>query len=157
MDVSKGEVCETCRIVRFERYLCVRIADRGPMPDDGRLTEPVSLKCHGPRVVCCRVIPGRAGRAWRRRSACRGSQRPSEPLCPQQAKGQASARFAGAAAIWKRGDVKDDTVYCGLFIWCIYQHPAGEDPRRAALEWAEEKAATMRSAGIDVQIAKLPE
>lgn len=70
---------------------------------------------------------------------------------------QASARFAAAAAIWKHGDVKDDTVYCGPFIWCIYQHPAGEDPRQAALEWAEKMAATMRSADVDVQIAKLPE
>lgn len=70
---------------------------------------------------------------------------------------RSSAQFAEAAAIWKRGYVKDDTVYYDAFIWCIYEYPAGEDPRRAALEWAEGLAETMRSAGVDVQLAKLPE
>ncbi|GGM27308.1 hypothetical protein GCM10011608_10090 [Micromonospora sonchi] len=64
-------------------------------------------------------------------------------------------QLASVAATWRRG-AKDDTVYAGPLIWTIYEHPAGEDPRRAALVWLEDLAATMRGAGVDVQIARLP-
>jgi hypothetical protein len=63
--------------------------------------------------------------------------------------------LAPAAATWRQG-AKDDTVYHGPLIWCIYEHPDGEDPRRAALVWLEDLATTMRSAGADVQVARFP-
>jgi phosphosulfolactate phosphohydrolase-like enzyme len=60
------------------------------------------------------------------------------------------------AEVWRRGAV-DDTVYAGPFTWTVYEHPDGADPRIAALEWLEDFAATMRSAGLrNVQVAKLP-
>jgi hypothetical protein len=68
-----------------------------------------------------------------------------------------SRKFAEPAALWRGGNVKDSTLYRGPFIWCIYEHPEGEDPRRAAVEWVGELAETMRSAGVDVQIAALPD
>ena len=63
--------------------------------------------------------------------------------------------LATTAATWRRG-AKDDTVFAGPLVWCIYEHPAGEDPRRSAQAWLDDFAATMRTAGLDVQIAKLP-
>lgn len=63
--------------------------------------------------------------------------------------------LAGVAATWRRG-AKDDTVYAGPFVWTVYEHPDGEDPRRAALVWLEDFAATMRTAGVDVQVARFP-
>jgi len=67
----------------------------------------------------------------------------------------ANPQLGETAALWRHA--KDDTVYAGSFIWCLYQHPDGEDPRRAALAWLEDFATTMRSAGVDVGIAHLPE
>lgn len=64
-------------------------------------------------------------------------------------------QLAMVAATWRRG-AKDDTVYAGDLIWCIYEHPAGEDPRKAAIVWMEDLAVTMRAAGVDVQVAKFP-
>ncbi|WP_213451604.1 hypothetical protein, partial [Rhizomonospora bruguierae] len=59
------------------------------------------------------------------------------------------------ARTWRRG-AKDDTVYAGLLTWTIYEHPDGEDPRRAALAWLEGYAEAMRGMGLDVQVARLP-
>lgn len=64
-------------------------------------------------------------------------------------------RLAPIAASWRQGP-RDDTVYAGPLIWCVYEHPDGEDPRRAALVWLEDLAATMRTAGADVQVAQFP-
>lgn len=57
---------------------------------------------------------------------------------------------------WRRG-AQDDTVYAGPFTWTVYEYPDGEDPRRAALAWLEDFAATMRTAGLNVQVAAFPE
>ena len=67
----------------------------------------------------------------------------------------ASSVFGSAAQTWRRG-AKDDTVYVGPFIWAVYEHPAGADPRRAAVEWLDDFAQTMRGAGMDVRVAGFP-
>lgn len=65
--------------------------------------------------------------------------------------------LGAVAATWRRG-AADDTLALGLFIWTIYEHPDGEDPRRAALVWLEDMAETMRGAGFtNIGVAKLPE
>lgn len=63
--------------------------------------------------------------------------------------------LAAAAATWRAG-AKDDVVYAVPFTWTIYEYPAGQDPRVAALAWCEDMAATMRSAGMRVGVARLP-
>lgn len=72
----------------------------------------------------------------------------------QQILDQAGAPLASIAERWRRG-AADDTVFAGLLTWCIYGHPDGEDPRVAALAWLEDYAQTMRSTGLDVQVARL--
>ncbi|MFE5332580.1 hypothetical protein ACFRCG_40000 [Embleya sp. NPDC056575] len=68
-----------------------------------------------------------------------------------------TAALAPIAAKWRQG-AADDTVYAGAFTWTIYSHPAGEDPRRAALEWLEDFARILRDAGMkNVAVAKMPE
>jgi hypothetical protein len=62
--------------------------------------------------------------------------------------------LAPIAARWRLG-AKDDTVYVGLRCWTIIEYDS--DPRRAALVWLETYAATMRGAGLDVQVAQLPD
>lgn len=72
---------------------------------------------------------------------------------------EGGAPLRAIAESW-RGGAKDDTVYAesGLMIWTIYEHPDGEDPRRAALAWLEDFAATLRSAGVtNIGIARLPD
>jgi len=69
--------------------------------------------------------------------------------------GALSAEIRQLAEVWRRG-AKDDTVIGGMFIWTVYEHPEGEDPRKAALAWMEDFAATMRTAGVTVQVPKLP-
>lgn len=60
------------------------------------------------------------------------------------------------AATWRRG-AADDTVYAGLLTWTIYEHADGDDPRRAALEWLEDYAQTMRAAGLtNITVAQFP-
>lgn len=67
-----------------------------------------------------------------------------------------SPGLAEIAATWRRG-AADDTVYAGLLTWTIYEHVDGDDPRRAALEWLEDYAGTMRAAGLtNITIARLP-
>lgn len=63
--------------------------------------------------------------------------------------------LADTAAIWRRG-AKDDTVYRDVFTWTIYEY-AGEDPRPGAIVWLEDYAQIMRGAGLDVQVAQLPD
>lgn len=63
--------------------------------------------------------------------------------------------FNAVAALWRRG-AQDDTVYWGPYSWAIYEHPAGQDPRLAALAWLEDLAVTMRAAGVDVQVPQQP-
>jgi hypothetical protein len=66
-------------------------------------------------------------------------------------------QLAAIAKTWRRG-AADDTVYAGPFTWTIYEHPDGEDPRRAALVWLEDFVETMRSASVsNIQIAELPD
>jgi hypothetical protein len=60
-----------------------------------------------------------------------------------------------ASALWKRG-AKDDTVYSGPFTWTVYEYADGEDPRAGALAWIEGYAQTMRDAGLDISIPRLP-
>lgn len=67
-----------------------------------------------------------------------------------------AAVFSGAAATWRRG-AKDDTVMAGPFVWTIYAYAAGEDPRRSAIAWLDDFAATMRTTGLDVQVGQLPD
>lgn len=65
--------------------------------------------------------------------------------------------LATVAATWRRG-AADDTVYAGPFTWTIYPYPAGDDPRRAALEWLEDFVRIMRDAGMpNVSVAKMPD
>lgn len=52
--------------------------------------------------------------------------------------------LASAAQIWRAG-AKDDMVFSGSFIWCIYEHPAGEDPTYAAMAWLDDLS--MRGTG----------
>lgn len=67
-----------------------------------------------------------------------------------------SPAFRETARLWKAG-AKDDTVYGGPFVWTIYEHPEGEDPRRAALAWLEDFANIMREAGMtNIQVAAMP-
>lgn len=63
--------------------------------------------------------------------------------------------FATQAAIWRRG-AKDNTVYAGPFIWCLYEHPEGDDPRRGAVSWLEDFAAAIRATGQKMQVERLP-
>lgn len=63
------------------------------------------------------------------------------------------AALASVSAAWKRG-AQDDTVFTGPFVWTIYEHDDGADPCLTALEWLEDFAATMRSTGLDVQVAR---
>lgn len=63
--------------------------------------------------------------------------------------------LARAAEMWRAG-AADDTVYHGVFTWCVYEHPGGEDPRVAAIAWLDDLARIMRSVGLDVTVAKLP-
>ncbi|MDG4795083.1 hypothetical protein [Micromonospora sp. WMMD1082] len=82
-------------------------------------------------------------------------------LTREQAIGQVQSildrhpHLATTAGAWRRG-AHDDTVYYGPLVWTVYEYPEGEDPRRAALVWLEEYAATMRGAGVDLQVARLP-
>lgn len=73
---------------------------------------------------------------------------------------QKNRTLADTAAMWRRG-ATDDTVYAqtstGMLVWAIYPHPDGEDPRKAALAWLDDFADTMRAAGLNVGIAKLPD
>lgn len=36
-------------------------------------------------------------------------------------------KLTALAETWRRG-AADDTAYFGNLIWCVYQHPDGEDP-----------------------------
>lgn len=45
--------------------------------------------------------------------------------------------FAPVAEIWRRG-AKDDTAFAGPFVWCVYEHPEGEDPAYAAMAWLDD-------------------
>jgi hypothetical protein len=65
------------------------------------------------------------------------------------------AALARTAATWRAG-AKDDTAFYDVFTWCVYEHPEGEDPRKAAVAWLDDFARIMRSAGADVMVAKLP-
>lgn len=60
------------------------------------------------------------------------------------------SQLKALAEMWRAG-AKDDTVHGGPFIWTIYEH--ADDPREAARVWLEDFAATMRAAGMDVQVA----
>jgi hypothetical protein len=62
--------------------------------------------------------------------------------------------FAAAAETWRRG-AKDDTVFAELFTWAVYEYD-GHDPASAAMEWIEDYAETMRAAGLDVSVPRLP-
>lgn len=62
--------------------------------------------------------------------------------------------LAETAAVWRAG-AKDDTVYRGPFTWTIYEY--GDDVRRGAIVWLEDYAQIMRGAGVDVQVAQLPD
>jgi hypothetical protein len=66
----------------------------------------------------------------------------------------APAAYAPAAGTWRLGNVRDETLRAGLTIFCVYEHPAGQDPEAAAMEWLEDLAATMRSAGSQVTVAR---
>jgi hypothetical protein len=46
-------------------------------------------------------------------------------------------------------------VYAGPFVWTIFEYE-GDDPRPAAMVWLEDYAATIRAAGVDVQVAGWP-
>jgi hypothetical protein len=63
-------------------------------------------------------------------------------------------QLAPVAAAWRKGP-KDDTVYAGPFTWTVFAYE-GDDPRSAALAWLEDYAATIRAAGVDVQVAGWP-
>lgn len=63
--------------------------------------------------------------------------------------------LAETAAIWQAG-AKDDTVYLGPFTWTIYEYD-GDDPRRGAIVWLDDYAEIVRGAGVDVQVAQLPD
>lgn len=56
---------------------------------------------------------------------------------------------------WRAG-AKDDTVFKFPFTWVIYEHEPGQ-PVEAAHAWCEDYAATMRTTGLDVQVARLPD
>lgn len=62
-------------------------------------------------------------------------------------------QLAEVAQAWRRG-AKDDTVHAGPLVWTVLPYE-GDDPRPAALAWLEDYAVTMRTAGMDVQVAKL--
>lgn len=63
--------------------------------------------------------------------------------------------LAETAGIWRRG-AEDDTVFAYPFVWCIYDYPRAGDPGRAAHAWAEDYAGTMRTAGVEVTVARFP-
>lgn len=62
--------------------------------------------------------------------------------------------FLELAAKWKRG-AKDDTLYLGALTWTVYEYTEA-DLRAGALAWIEDYAATIRKAGVNVQMPKLP-
>lgn len=64
-----------------------------------------------------------------------------------------SPSLAPTAATWRRG-AADNTVYADRIIWAIYEHPDGQDPVPAAMVWLEDFARIMRTAGVDVQVAR---
>jgi hypothetical protein len=68
---------------------------------------------------------------------------------------RAGPGLAEVAQTWRRG-AKNDTVYAGPFTWTLYEYQDGDDAKAAALEWLEDFAATLRGAGLDVQVAQLP-
>jgi hypothetical protein len=59
------------------------------------------------------------------------------------------------AELWRPG-AEDDVVYWGPWIFAIYEHPTGEDPCRAAIEWLEGLADGMRKFGFNVGVAAYP-
>jgi hypothetical protein len=72
----------------------------------------------------------------------------------QQLLDQAGPALAVTTAAWRDG-AKDDTVYAGPFIWTIIEHDAGPAAQMAAaLAWADDFAATIRTTGIDVQVMR---
>lgn len=66
-----------------------------------------------------------------------------------------SPRLADVAAKWRAG-AKDDTVFVGPFTWTVFEYD-GPDPRPAAVGWLEDYARPIRAAGLDVQVARLPD
>jgi hypothetical protein len=55
-----------------------------------------------------------------------------------------------------RRGAKDDTVFAGPFTWALYEYD-GPDPRRGAMEWIEDYAETMRAAGLNVSVPRIPD
>ena len=53
---------------------------------------------------------------------------------------------------WSAGAV-DDTVYLATSTWAIYPHQPGQ-AHAAAQAWLEDWARTIRTVGIDVQLAR---
>lgn len=68
-----------------------------------------------------------------------------------------AAVFGQLAETWRAG-AREDTVYAELFCWTIYEYPAGEDPRRAAVAWLEDFAERMLATGLvdEITVAQLP-
>lgn len=58
---------------------------------------------------------------------------------------------------WKSGSAEPKTTPSTLApLFALYQHE-GIDPRRGAEIWLDDFADTMRSTGLDVQVAALPD
>jgi hypothetical protein len=53
--------------------------------------------------------------------------------------------FTAVAETWRNG-AKDDTLLAGPFIWCIYEHPADENPTHAAMAWIDDFSQRMSGA-----------
>lgn len=62
--------------------------------------------------------------------------------------------YPPAEKVVRMWDTGTDTVYVGPFTWTVYE---SDDPRAGAMLWLEDFAATIRSTGLDVSIAKLPD
>lgn len=62
-------------------------------------------------------------------------------------------QLAEPAAAWRAGP-RDDTVYLGPLVWTIIEYE--DDPTPAVMAWLDDYAATIRAAGVDVQVAGWP-
>ncbi|MEV8334293.1 hypothetical protein [Streptomyces niveus] len=62
---------------------------------------------------------------------------------------------AKAAAFWRAAKT-EDLVYAGQFLWCVYEYPAGQDPRVGALGFLHMSMPVLRELGFGGDLPRAP-
>ncbi|OEV09219.1 hypothetical protein [Streptomyces nanshensis] len=64
-------------------------------------------------------------------------------------------RAAQAAAIWRSAST-EDLLHADQFLWCIYEYPAGQDPRAAALDFLRHQMTVLKQLGFEGDLPRTP-